>query len=313
MFANSPSPIAVTAITNPANSQNGPQMMSQTRTGIATAAVASLARSTESGLIRANLGETAEAPLARLELAQRFEEVALAKVRPERLGDVDLRVRHLPEQEVRQADLAARADEEIGVGDPGRAQALRDRLLGDRVGLDLAATHTASDRAHGGRDLLAGAVRERQDDGQAIVVLGLLDAVPERLLHVARQLPGVADDEEPYAVLHHAVELVGQVVLQEPHEARHLVGRAAPVLGGERVQRQILDAELVRELDDRLDRRLATPVPVEAVQAPALRPAPVAVHDDGDVPRQPAGVDSLQGQLSRCGLWCQRHRDLTPS
>src|SRR5262249_5232339 len=99
MEANSPSPIAVTAITNPANSQTGPQMMSQMRTGIATAAVASLARSTEPRLIRANLGETPEAPLARLELAQSFEEIALAKIRPERLRDVDLGVRDLPEQE----------------------------------------------------------------------------------------------------------------------------------------------------------------------------------------------------------------------
>src|SRR5687768_10979670 len=53
--------------------------------------------------------------LARLEVDDGFEEMAAAEVRPEHLGHVDLGVGDLPEQEVRHAQLAAGADEQVGI------------------------------------------------------------------------------------------------------------------------------------------------------------------------------------------------------
>src|SRR5437868_8847578 len=54
-----------------------------------------------------------EAPIARLERSDRFVEIALAVLRPERVAEVELRVGGAPEQEVADPDLAAGADEEI--------------------------------------------------------------------------------------------------------------------------------------------------------------------------------------------------------
>src|SRR5688572_22413119 len=76
-----------------------------------------------------------------------LEELA-AEVRPVRINEHQLRIRRLPEKEVRQADLAARADEQVGVRnaagvqlstkelgrDLGRVQKTLGRLLGETPG-----------------------------------------------------------------------------------------------------------------------------------------------------------------------------------
>jgi len=60
---------------------------------------------------------TAESlPLARREVGKRNLEVAGAEVGPQRVRDVQLRVRRLPEQEIADSHLARRADDEVGVG-----------------------------------------------------------------------------------------------------------------------------------------------------------------------------------------------------
>src|SRR5690606_19483395 len=68
----------------------------------------------------------------------------------------------------------------------------------------------------------------------------------------------------------------------------------APVLAGEGEQGQRLDAMLQAEVHGQVDRARAGTVPDHARPAPALRPAAVAVHDDGQVP----------GHLVVAGDWC---------
>src|SRR5204863_5371442 len=58
----------------------------------------------------------AEAPLAASELVECLAQVCLAEVRPERLGEDELRIRALPEQEVRESLLARGPDQQIRVG-----------------------------------------------------------------------------------------------------------------------------------------------------------------------------------------------------
>ena len=60
--------------------------------------------------------EAAEAALAALVVGDGFEQMDAAKVGPEAVGDEDLGVGDLPEQEVGDALLAAGADDEVGVG-----------------------------------------------------------------------------------------------------------------------------------------------------------------------------------------------------
>src|SRR5690349_11968001 len=62
------------------------------------------------------LAGTAEAALAAAEGFEGRVEGGRAEVWPQRLGEVELGVGELPQQEVGHALLAARADEEIGLG-----------------------------------------------------------------------------------------------------------------------------------------------------------------------------------------------------
>src|SRR5919198_6272928 len=57
-----------------------------------------------------------EPALPLLELVERRLEIRTIEVRPERLREHELRVRALPQQEVREPALAARADQEVGIG-----------------------------------------------------------------------------------------------------------------------------------------------------------------------------------------------------
>src|SRR5437016_13733062 len=92
-------------------------------------------------------------------------------------------------------------------------------------------------------------------------------------------------------MLHHLAELGRQVAAKERHEPVDLARRAAPVLGGEGIEREVADAAAPAGFDPRSDRFLADAVPLQAREAALLRPAPVAVHDDGHVARQARRID----------------------
>src|SRR5271163_135517 len=67
-------------------------------------------------LVGEAVAETAVAAFAALEVGDGFEQMHPAEVGPEAVGDKDLGVGDLPEQEVRDALLAAGADDQIGIG-----------------------------------------------------------------------------------------------------------------------------------------------------------------------------------------------------
>src|SRR6185369_1154894 len=123
-------PTSVADATNHTNSDHGFQTISQTSSGKATAAVASLVRSTQTFALGLFPG-TAESPLAALKMRDGVQELALPEIRPERVGHVDLGVSDLPQQEIADAHLPARPDEQIGIGDPRRSEMGRDELLID--------------------------------------------------------------------------------------------------------------------------------------------------------------------------------------
>src|SRR2546425_6393247 len=70
-----------------------------------------------------------------------FEQMAPAEVGPERLGDPDLGIRDLPEQKVAHAHLAARADQQIGIGLPGGVEEVAETPLVEIVGIDPRGEH----------------------------------------------------------------------------------------------------------------------------------------------------------------------------
>src|SRR5439155_22215965 len=58
-------------------------------------------------------------------------ELLLAEVGPERVDEGKLGVGELPQEEVRDPQLAGGTDQQVGVGHPGRIQVRRERLLVD--------------------------------------------------------------------------------------------------------------------------------------------------------------------------------------
>ena len=70
----------------------------------------------------------AESAVALGVVADRAQEVDLAQVGAERLDEVELAVRGLPEQEVAEPLLARRADDEVGVGLAAGVEVLADQL-----------------------------------------------------------------------------------------------------------------------------------------------------------------------------------------
>src|SRR5216684_3021652 len=100
--------------------------------GRSTAAVRTLVLSTQAldGPVR----DSAEAALAKLVGRQRTQELALAEVGPERVGEIEFSIGELKEKEVRDAKLARSANQQIRIGKAGGSELAREQLLVDLIG-----------------------------------------------------------------------------------------------------------------------------------------------------------------------------------
>ena len=80
--------------------------------------------------------------------------------------------------------------------------------------------------------------------------------------------------------------------------------RPLPVFAGQAVESELLDAQAGRFFGDAAHRGDAVAVPFDARQAVTLCPAPVAVHDHGDVSWTPLtrDVERVAGGLEGCLL-----------
>ena len=232
--------------------------------------------------------------LALLELGERLQEVPGPEVGPQHGRHVDLGVRDLPEQVVRDAHLTARTDEQIRVGKPGRIELRFDRRLVDVLGIQHAGLHLFRERAHRVGELGAARVVEGDVEDHALSARRR----GERLLQLALDgdieavhAPHHAEDD---VVVEERPQLPPQVFLQERHERRDLEVRALPVLRRECIERQRRELQARGRLDRRAHGIDPGAVTFDARQAALTRPTPVSVHDDGDVPRKAAEVEHLE-------------------
>ena len=109
---------------------------------------------------------------------------------------------------------------------------------------------------------------------------------PLHLLDQLRVDPvAAADEAHPHTLAVELGRLVGDPHREHVHQALDLGGRARPVLGGERVDGELLDPQVGGVAQPRLDRVGAGLVAGELRQAPPARPAAVAIGDDRDVAR----------------------------
>src|SRR5919198_6713855 len=93
-------------------------------------------RMRDQNALRRGLLSAAEAAAAARIVLQGGAEIRLAEVGPEGVDEDELGVRELPEQEVGDAELARRADQQVRIRHVGLVQAGRERLLVDVAGFD---------------------------------------------------------------------------------------------------------------------------------------------------------------------------------
>src|ERR687888_1136456 len=112
-----------------------------------------------------SLLSAAEAAAAARIVLQGGAEIRLAEVRPQGVDEDELGVRELPEQEVRDAELARRADQQVRIRHVGLVQAGRERLLVDLTRFDA----VLDEPPCGGSQLGAAAVVERDPELEPLV------------------------------------------------------------------------------------------------------------------------------------------------
>ena len=165
------------------------------------------------------------------------------EIGPQRVGEIELGVGELPQQEIADALLAAGADEEVRL----RARKLIARY-GARSRLGEAGS-AVPDRSRSMRfdrlqDVPAPAVvrgdRQRRAACCPRSAPRLGDQAPELS---ARSATG-RRRREPDAVLVQLRDFLLERADEQLHQERDFVGRPAPVLAAEREQRQVLDAAL---------------------------------------------------------------------
>src|ERR1019366_8343138 len=239
--------------------------------------------------------ETAIAAVALLIFQYGLQQVGTREIRPQGTGHVEFGVSDLPEQEVTDGHLAGSTDQQIGIGAGGGIEAGGDQLLIDLQSLNAAveAGHI-EDAIDGVDDLGATAVIDRQVDQEAAVGGGGVDGGIEFAADLFGQGLQAADGLQADIVLLEIGELLFEVVAQQAPEGFHCGSRPLPVLDREGVEGERFDTEAGAGFYSGPHGADAGFVAGHARQQAAGRPAAVAVHDDRDVRRQPAGIDGLR-------------------
>ena len=172
------------------------------------------------------------------ELEERGVERVRSEVGPERLGEVELGVGRLPDEEVRQALLAAGPDDEVRVRQADRVQRRADGGLVDVLGRD-AARGEPPERVD---ELGPAGVVEGDVEQEPLAVGGRLERLADRRPGRLGQLVEPAEQPDPDALGAELVGLAPDGRLEQAEQPGDLLVRPSPVLAAEGVQGQDRDA-----------------------------------------------------------------------
>jgi hypothetical protein len=137
----------------------------------------------------------------------------------------------------------------------------------------------------GAGDLIAGAVVEGDDEIERGIGLGELDGVVDQPQDIAVEAVAGADHPDLDAVLVQIGEVAPDEAAHQAKQVVDLLARAPPILRGEAEEGEMGDAELERCLDRAADALHPLPVTLGARKPPLSGPTTVAIHDDGNMPR----------------------------
>src|SRR5579859_25467 len=236
---------------------------------------------------------TTEAALAVAIGIDRATQRLRVEVRPEFVGEIELGVGKLPEQEIADALLPASTDEQVRLGRVVHGQIRREMCLAKTARwLGLIACH-AVDRL---QDIPAPAIVRCDRQGKPVVGCRQHFRFGNHPVQSWFETGQIADDFQSDAILVQLGDFLLQRDHEQLHQERNLVLRSPPILAAEREQCQIPHALRCTGLGHRAHGFEAALVPGHPRQEAAFRPAPVAVHDNGDVARYGANLGYCDGR-----------------
>src|SRR2546423_7574560 len=227
------------------------------------------------------LAGPSEAALALAIPGNRRVELLGVEIGPQRRGEIQFGIRKLPKQEITDALLASGANEQIRFWRVVERQMRSELLLGISLRRQRAAARELQQSLHQiPAAPIVGSDRERKPH----IVRGELLGAAREFDHARPERRDIADYLEAHLVLVEPLGLLLQCSHEQLLERRNLFGGPAPVLRAEGEQGQVFDAAIgacTRDPTHRLDSLLVTG---DAREITLLGPAPVAIHDDGDMP-----------------------------
>src|SRR5690606_9274225 len=100
------------------------------------------------------------------------------------------------------------------------------------------------------------------------------------------------------------ISLAAQHVTGEAHEEADFLRAALPVLGGESIDRDVLDAQFYRSCHHVKQRCFPGTVALCTRQAALVGPPAIAIHDDSDVFRDQLAGNNWHLRVLRMREWC---------
>src|SRR5579862_3282106 len=245
--------------------------------------------------------QTTEAALAAAVLDDGGFERGAVEVRPVGRHEHQFAVRGLPEKKIRKPLLAAGADNDIGIGHVRSVKVARQQLGRNSVGRKLTLRYFSGETAGSARDLLARAVIKRDDQRESRVVARQIFRFLQQETDVAVERLPLADDTHPHIALMQVGKIVANEAAQQHQKILDLGLGPRPIFRAEREDGQIRNAEVARRTHGPAQSFHSAPVSFHPRQAARRRPAPIAIHNDGNVPRHSKAV-AISPQRLRCPL-----------
>ena len=121
---------------------------------------------------------------------------------------------------------------------------------------------------------------------------------------LGRQFIDAPDEADAHILLVHLPFFLVEILGKEAHEEIDLIMRPLPVFRGKRIDRQNFQLQIDRCIQNIMQRIHTRAMTDRAQEALPLRPASVAVHDDGNMARQARALDIDRSHfiLLCCGL-----------
>jgi len=216
--------------------------------------------------------------VALFEFSQHFAQVFGREIRPAFGEEEKLGEGALPEQKIREALLAAGADQQVHVG--GAATLDLGEHAAERFAREV---RDFVEFAGGLKDGVAGGIINGQPQMELFAVggerLGIGDVFTQR----RGQAVASPDNAQPNAFIEAVGGFGDKIFLKNLQDGRDLGGRALPVCGREGEEGEGVNPQVRRAADDAAGGFGSSAVAGRAWQGAGSGPAAIAVADDGDV------------------------------